>query len=62
MFLMMFSIAYDIISPLLIGNIEELVAGDFVLPALYARVGGYVVVLLFSMGSSYLKPLSLQRV
>ena len=50
LFLMMFSIAYDIISPLIIGNIEELVAGDFVLPALYARVGGYVVVLLFSMG------------
>ena len=48
LFLMMFSIAYDIISPLIIGNIEELVAGDFVLPALYARVGGYVVVLLFS--------------
>lgn len=40
LFLMMFSIAYDIISPLIIGNIEELVAGDFVLPALYARVGG----------------------
>ena len=37
LFLMMFSIAYDIISPLIIGNIEELVAGDFVLPALYAR-------------------------
>ena len=62
LFLMMFSIAYDIISPLIIGNIEELVAGDFVLPALYARVGGYVVVLLFSMGSTYLQAVILQRV
>ena len=62
LFLMMFSIAYDIISPLIIGNIEELVACDFVLPALYARVGGYVVVLLFSMGSTYLQAVILQRV
>ena len=37
LFLMLFSIAYDIISPLIVGNIEELVATDFALPALYAQ-------------------------
>jgi ATP-binding cassette subfamily B protein len=28
-FIMLFSIAYDIISPLIIGNIEEMIKGDF---------------------------------
>ena len=38
LFLMLFSIAYDIISPLIVGDIEELVATDFALPALYASL------------------------
>ena len=38
LFLMLFSIAYDIISPLIVGNIEELVATDVALPALDGRV------------------------
>lgn len=28
-FLMLFSIAYDIVAPLIVGNIEELIVGDF---------------------------------
>ena len=55
LFLMLFSIAYDIISPLIVGNIEELVATDFALPALYGRVAVYAGVLLFSMASTYLQ-------
>ena len=39
LFLMLFSIAYDIISPLIVGNIEELVATDFA-PARAVRPGG----------------------
>ena len=62
LFLMLFSIAYDIISPLIVGNIEELVATDFALPALYGRVAVYAGVLLFSMASTYLQAVILQRV
>ena len=47
LFLMLFSIAYDIISPLIVGDIEELVATDFALPALYGRVAVYAGVLVF---------------
>lgn len=61
LFLMLFSIAYDIISPLIVGNIEELVATDFALPALYGRVAVYAGVLLFSMASTYLQAVILQR-
>ena len=38
LFLMLFSIAYDIISPLIVGAIEELVAADFALSRLFASV------------------------
>lgn len=38
LFLMLFSIAYDIISPLIVGALEELVAGEFALPRLFAGV------------------------
>ena len=38
LFLMLFSIAYDIISPLIVGAIEELVAADFTLSRLFASV------------------------
>ena len=62
LFLMLFSIAYDIVSPLIVGNIEELVATDFALPALYGRVAVYAGVLLFSMASTYLQAVILQRV
>ena len=34
-FLMLFSIAYDIVSPLIVGSIEELVVGEFELNALF---------------------------
>ena len=36
LFLMLFSIAYDIISPLIVGALEELVSGEFELPRLFA--------------------------
>ena len=40
LFLMLFSIAYDIISPLIIGALEELVSGEFELPRLFAGLCG----------------------
>ena len=62
LFLMLFSIAYDIIAPLIVGALEELVAGEFVLSRLFAGVAVYVGVLVFSMGSTYLQAVILQRV
>jgi len=59
--LMLFSIAYDIISPLIIGYIEELVVGDFELSALFLSVAVYASILLFSMGSSYIQAIMLQK-
>lgn len=61
-FLMLFSISYDIISPLLIGYIEELVVGTFALKHLFAAVAVYAGVLLFSMGSTYFQAVILQKV
>ena len=60
--LMLFSIAYDIISPLIVGRIEELVAGEFDLRGLFLGVSVYAGVLVFSMGSTYLQAVILQRV
>lgn len=40
-FLVLFSIAYDIASPLIVGYIEELVGGDFALRSLYVSVAVY---------------------
>ena len=62
LFLMLFSIAYDIISPLIVGAIEELVAADFVLSRLFASVAVYAGVLVFSMASTYFQAVILQRV
>ena len=62
LFLMLFSIAYDIISPLIIGALEELVSGEFELPRLFAGVAVYAGVLVFSMASTYFQAVILQRV
>ena len=61
-FLVLFSISYDIASPLIVGYIEELVVGDFELKSLYVSVAVYAGVLLFSMASTYLQAVILQRV
>ena len=62
LFLMLFSIAYDIISPLIVGALEELVSGEFELPRLFVGVAVYAGVLVFSMASTYFQAVILQRV
>ena len=61
-FFVLFSISYDIASPLIVGYIEELVVGDFELKSLYVSVAVYAGVLVFSMASTYLQAVILQRV
>lgn len=58
---MLFSIAYDMISPLIIGWIEELVAGNFAMRQIYRAVALYVGILLVSMLCSYVQAVVLQK-
>ncbi len=60
-FLVLCSIAYDIVSPLIIGGIEEMVVGDFELKTLFASVLVYVLFLIFSMVCSYIQAVILQK-
>ena len=60
--LVLCSISYDIASPLIVGYIEEMVVGEFALNTLFAAVAVYAGVLVFSMGSTYLQAVILQKV
>ncbi len=60
--LMLFSIAYDIISPMLVGDIEGLVKeAGFELSDLYIRIAIYASILILSMISSYFQAIVLQK-
>ncbi len=59
--IMLFSIAYDIIAPIIVGNIEELVVEDFELSSLFLQVGFYAVILIVSMVCTYFQAIILQK-
>ncbi len=59
--IIVFSIAYDIVSPLIIGRIEELVKGEFTLGRLFAYVGAYSSALVVSTACTYIQAILLQR-
>lgn len=59
--IMLVSIAYDIVSPLMVGKIEELVKEDFALSTLFAYVAVYSSILVVSMVCTYLQAIFLQR-
>ena len=56
------SIVYDLLSPLIVGYIEEVVAGDFELHTLYVAVALYGSMLLVSMVCTYVKTMMLQKI
>ena len=59
---MLFSIAYDIISPLLVGEIEEMVKeAGFPLNRLFLYVGIYAAILLVSLACTYVQSIVLQK-
>lgn len=62
LFLMIFSIAYDIVSPLIIGEVQDLVKGKFELEYLYRYLAVYISILLVSMICTYLQSIILQKV
>lgn len=60
--ILLFSIGYDLISPLIIGGIEKMVKDDFVLKDLYTSVGIYAGILVVSLVCTYLQSLILQKI
>ena len=60
-FVMLLSIGYDLLSPLLVGHIEELVSGDFLLRDLFSVVAVYAGILLVSVVCTYIQAMILQK-
>ena len=60
-FIMVVSILYDIISPLIIGDIERMVTTSFRLTDLYLKVGIYAGILVVSMICTYFQSIILQK-
>ncbi len=58
---MLFSIAYDIISPLLVGRIEEMIKDDFPMSRLLSLVAVYGGILIVSLICSYIQAIVLQK-
>lgn len=61
LFVIILSIAYDIVSPIVIGNVTEMIKGDFSLPQLYKTVLVYGGILIVSLISSYIQSIVLQK-
>ncbi len=60
-FIMLFSIAYDIISPLLVGYIQDMIKVDFELNQLFIAVAVYASILVISLICSYVQAIVLQK-
>ena len=60
--LMIFSISYDIIGPLLIGNIQGMIKQDFQLKQLFLVIALYASLLIVTMLCSYLQAIILQKI
>ena len=61
LFVMLFSIAYDIIAPLLIGHIEEMIKGNFEMKRLLSMVIVYAGILVVSLICTYIQAIILQK-
>ncbi len=60
--IMLVSIVYDVVSPLLIANIQGTIKQNFELHALFIRVAVYAGILIVSMVCTYFQALILQKV
>ena len=60
--IMLISIAYDIISPLLIGKIEEILSGGFEMSELLSYIIVYASILIVSLAATYIQSLVLQKI
>ena len=59
--IMLISIVYDLVSPLIVGHIEQTVAGEFELRTLYLSVAMYAGILVVSMVCTYVQSMILQK-
>ena len=59
--LMVFSVAYEVISPLLVGHIEGIIKDDFPMSYLLSLVAVYAGVLVVSLVCSYIQTIVLQK-
>ena len=60
-FIMLFSIIYDIVSPLIVGDIQNLIKEEFELKELFVKVGVYAGILVVSLICTYLQAMILQK-
>ncbi len=60
--LMVFSISYDIVAPLLIGKIQGMVKAEFQLSALFWMIALYAGILIVTLVCSYVQALILQKI
>lgn len=58
---MVLSVAYDLVSPLLIGHIQDTVKGTFTLEYLFTMVGIYASILVVSLICTYAQAMILQK-
>ena len=58
---MLFSVVYDVVSPLLVGRIVGMVQEDFVLRELFAMVAVYATILVVSLLCTYAQAMLLQK-
>ena len=59
---MVISIGYDLVSPLIIADIQRVVKASFTLQDLYIRVAFYAVMLVISMVCTYFQAMILQKI
>ncbi|MGN0998087.1 MAG: ABC transporter ATP-binding protein [Faecousia sp.] len=60
-FVMLFSIVYDIVSPLIVGDIQSLIKEDFELRELFTMVAVYAGILVVSLVCTYFQAMILQK-
>ena len=61
-FIMLFSIVYVLVSPLIVGRLVAMVQGDFELNQLFTTVAVYAGILVVSLICTYLQAMILQRI
>ena len=61
-FLMIFSIAYSVVSPLLMGYIIDFLYEDFEMSELLIKIGVYAVILITSLVFQYIQAILLQKI
>ena len=59
--IMLFSVANNVISPLIVGRVEEIIKNDFAMSELLAHVFVYAAILILSLVCSYIQAVVLQK-